>query len=536
MYQLSDLETTQPRNTVNGAERDSDCFHVAKLRSPTILDELRCKYKEHLMSVGDNYRALIAPVRKLPTEILLDIFSLLCVDSPGLSITIADNGKDIISLPTLTIASTCSHWRNITLSHPVLWSNISVRLEDQKWDIQGLLNLYLKHSRPAMLSLTVTILKDIYDHERDEYVERLLHDSELIFRSFLNETTRWYRISFEMDPSLYHSMFEDIYLNNRGDTMSHLKHIKLIGDGLDNHLPSHFFDGCTLILALQTLGISGLIFDVAPSLLLDQLTEVDLDCQRTAAVRELIDCCPNLRALRLSDEHFFHDDPTSLTITSHSLESISISIHLRRLPELCDMLSLLNAPNLMSLSLSTTCETESDSRKLLDNLKVMIGKTSSSLRELTLDNFVLTDQDLCELLPLMPHLQRLTLLVDGHYDKLAKETLFSALHAPQASHKASVPERHLVPNLVHLEIHLNEYRIPAMSPWQRKPVDSGTIVSMLETRQDTLRHFKLCAALYSVPTLQWFESLEPGGLHWNRLLALHTRGLRTTLSLRCRGR
>jgi len=55
---------------------------------------------------------------------------------------------------SLVIASTCNHWRNIALSHPILLS------KDGR-----LLDLYLERSRPVLLSLSVTAVRGVDDED-----------------------------------------------------------------------------------------------------------------------------------------------------------------------------------------------------------------------------------------------------------------------------------------------------------------------------------------------------------------------------------
>ncbi|PBK88347.1 hypothetical protein ARMGADRAFT_901100, partial [Armillaria gallica] len=71
----------------------------------------------HTISV---YKTYLAPIRRLPVELLRKIFSEACtfVEFP------IDGAREIQSpsqIP-LRIASVCSYWRDICLSFPQLWS------------------------------------------------------------------------------------------------------------------------------------------------------------------------------------------------------------------------------------------------------------------------------------------------------------------------------------------------------------------------------------------------------------------------------
>ncbi|THU98838.1 hypothetical protein K435DRAFT_752538, partial [Dendrothele bispora CBS 962.96] len=87
-----------------------------------VLEELR-RRKSEIQRYSDERRNLLSPIRKLPNEILGEIFAASCGDY-GLLITTARKGK--ISAPTLVLSHVCSLWRNFVISTPSLWARMSV--------------------------------------------------------------------------------------------------------------------------------------------------------------------------------------------------------------------------------------------------------------------------------------------------------------------------------------------------------------------------------------------------------------------------
>ncbi|KAJ7576272.1 hypothetical protein C8J56DRAFT_401489 [Mycena floridula] len=63
-------------------------------------------------------KALAAPIRRVPPEILSRIFSLCCLENSVSRYT--------ISIPGLTLAQVCFHWNQIVLSDQGVWSAISL--------------------------------------------------------------------------------------------------------------------------------------------------------------------------------------------------------------------------------------------------------------------------------------------------------------------------------------------------------------------------------------------------------------------------
>ncbi|THU98842.1 hypothetical protein K435DRAFT_618435, partial [Dendrothele bispora CBS 962.96] len=82
-----------------------------------MLEELRSK-KGEIQRYLDERRSFSSPIRKLPVEILGEIFATSCSDN-GLLITVFPEGK--ISAPTLALSHVCFLWRKIILSTPSLW-------------------------------------------------------------------------------------------------------------------------------------------------------------------------------------------------------------------------------------------------------------------------------------------------------------------------------------------------------------------------------------------------------------------------------
>ncbi|KAL0576983.1 hypothetical protein V5O48_004993 [Marasmius crinis-equi] len=74
-----------------------------------------------LRQTTEKYQAFLAPIRRLPDDILLEIFGHYCQTNELRS------GR----LPAAsTLASVCHHWRQATISAPTLWSSFSIDFGD----------------------------------------------------------------------------------------------------------------------------------------------------------------------------------------------------------------------------------------------------------------------------------------------------------------------------------------------------------------------------------------------------------------------
>ncbi|KAL1696804.1 hypothetical protein GGG16DRAFT_107580 [Schizophyllum commune] len=109
---------------------------------------------KHLLDVQDAY---FAPVRKLPTEILSEIFTLCCEESTSFT------GE---RCAPLDLSAVCKVWRDTVLNIPNIWTNFDLYRNDQQSGNanKNLLALRLKafltHSRDLPLPQCVKYLAD----------------------------------------------------------------------------------------------------------------------------------------------------------------------------------------------------------------------------------------------------------------------------------------------------------------------------------------------------------------------------------------
>ncbi|KAJ7653037.1 hypothetical protein B0H17DRAFT_865281, partial [Mycena rosella] len=79
-------------------------------------------------------RGLLSPIRRLPSEILVDIFAL-CAGSFAPECDIGGDGQEtpvaiemsrIAQMPLLTASAVCSRWHTIVMGTPTLWDTVEL--------------------------------------------------------------------------------------------------------------------------------------------------------------------------------------------------------------------------------------------------------------------------------------------------------------------------------------------------------------------------------------------------------------------------
>ncbi|THU88165.1 hypothetical protein K435DRAFT_680403, partial [Dendrothele bispora CBS 962.96] len=122
MWIPSELDVSQIEHEIASSSSDIAKYDAEIETLEGVLEELR-KRKSEIQRYSDERRNLLSPIRKVPIEILGEIFAASCGDN-GLLITTVPEGK--ISAPTLVLSHVCSLWRNFVISTPSLWARMSV--------------------------------------------------------------------------------------------------------------------------------------------------------------------------------------------------------------------------------------------------------------------------------------------------------------------------------------------------------------------------------------------------------------------------
>ena len=114
------------------------------------------------------YKSLLAPIRKLPPELLHQIFLFVCDDNyigPG----------DCFRIPAATLVQVCPSWNNVASSSPRLWSIIALLIYKVSPDTKTAIKHLLEKSGSAPLDVKIT---SIYNHHSDlQWLDMLVRQS-----------------------------------------------------------------------------------------------------------------------------------------------------------------------------------------------------------------------------------------------------------------------------------------------------------------------------------------------------------------------
>lgn len=130
--------------------------------------------REELKRHASRYASFSSPVRRLPAEILLQIFRNACHDT---DMIVSRYTKQ--KLVALNLGQVCSYWRNIVLSNEELWAMLGKLTIDEDFGALPLplLELYLSRSGSKLLTFSLSQHQFDEDDEINPATARLVQCS-----------------------------------------------------------------------------------------------------------------------------------------------------------------------------------------------------------------------------------------------------------------------------------------------------------------------------------------------------------------------
>jgi hypothetical protein len=183
----SPAQTREFSKTIGEMEADIARVDCEMFRLQEAMDHMQNERRK-LESSLDEYRSLVAPIRRIPPEMLSEIF-LHCL---------MDDTEILVAEAPLLLSFVCRRWRTVAISTPQLWSSVCVK-SIRKGSISiEMLQIWLLRSCNSPLTLSVNAES---------------FDDVVVARSYINalipHCRRWQDVEFALPVSLL-SMFNAV--------------------------------------------------------------------------------------------------------------------------------------------------------------------------------------------------------------------------------------------------------------------------------------------------------------------------------------
>ncbi|KAJ8095190.1 hypothetical protein PM082_010412 [Marasmius tenuissimus] len=366
------------------AEREIDEYdaEISRLKDAILrLEEKRAG----LGGSMEKCRSLLSPVHRLPTEILTNVFSELCLCHPR---------------SVLRLSSVCGRWREIVLSTPSLWTTLVV--DFRQWErrypsLTSMVNSFMERSAGRALQVDLTFsANDVEQEDKADFSSAI---------SILAQTSSRWKIAslFNLSPALPCHDWE----------FSALQTLCITGHEPLPPKVTGLFSNST---SLRTLDIGAALLDHGDNLLDFPWSQIEtLSIHDTSSSRafEFLAHFPRLENLRLwrvgrgadnhAVQHCYSNMINSIAFTWDDQEDADLNLQSLTLPELTSLEMRGNSWQVLrswyqwpSWVSSTTAE--------------FLTRSACSITSLSLVWLPITDQQTIDLLELMPTLTSLEIV------------------------------------------------------------------------------------------------------------------------------
>ncbi|KAI3600736.1 hypothetical protein WG66_014176 [Moniliophthora roreri] len=448
------------------------------------MEERMAKYEEDLRNLQakmrilqwkrDSLRSLYAPVRRLPAEVLSNIF-ILC------------KGENLVTSSgyrrstTVVVASVCTRWRRVSVSTPQIWTRIAVSWASERGIPQFLLErlkLHLKRSCQVPLSLHLQITHCNAKHSAlfsllREHAGRL---RTLLIRGYNRDVVRMIR-SFDGRLSSVRDLNVIAYPISADES------------GVENNFLPLIHDNMPHLCSLSLRGVVRPVSSINALFSILRLSHISIALPVRTAMLVLDSCRESLVSAQITV--ISPDGPTVVTRDEHqstiqkrlspattyrlsSLRSLSISIQVDNdnaastLENAQSIMDALITPSLSSLTVATdivgrgytVSGGKEENTPFLTSLSKFLrrGFMHRSLRRLHLKALPLTEVGLMSLLGITDGVTDLT--IEEIYRSslenwIVTSKLLKALTIPEASVWLGSTTRHYLPKLRNLTLKVN---------------------------------------------------------------------------------
>lgn len=409
------------------------------------LDILRGVLVTHLCEC----RRVLSPVRKLPAEILAEIFLYASGTSAGRPVT--DEIPKLMRSPKHFLG-VCRHWRETGISLQDLWTCIDIKLgfrdsETSLHNLAGLVGLHLQRSKSAPLYINLT--------SRNEVNVRPFIDA------LVPHSARWQFAHIAIPAA---SLQRLIGIEGSLDRLA-----RLDLSVSDSHSPDPaVFDMFEFAPQLSSLKLSTFVSG-RQSIPWSQLTRLELSLSVSQSLI-VLSHVPQITECLLSCEHKTFDNlNTPLPVTLAHLHSLHIDGYFGSSISVLSFLTtpILESFSLNALSLQLLDKDTMESTDLVETLLPFVQQSSSTLKGLTLYGSSIDPEVFIALLQETPNLRHLSF--DDHSGLMTSDVM-----QPQLKYEPGSPT-YLIPLLETIKVNV-------ISTKRFAQFDSDVFVDMIESR------------------------------------------------------
>ncbi|THU78156.1 hypothetical protein K435DRAFT_700691, partial [Dendrothele bispora CBS 962.96] len=154
--QVAEEETVRVKQAIHDAESEVASYDAEIAQLEAALSDLRYK-RWCLQDYVDRHSSLLAPIRRLPPDILSLIFLIHCRRSP-IQLSLGSSNSHQFESSAIFLIQVSIGWRRVALESPRLWSYLTLYVQGDRGSedeagFQHCLSFYLERSLQAPLTV-----------------------------------------------------------------------------------------------------------------------------------------------------------------------------------------------------------------------------------------------------------------------------------------------------------------------------------------------------------------------------------------------
>ncbi|KAF5332934.1 hypothetical protein D9758_015965 [Tetrapyrgos nigripes] len=458
MHTLSETDISRIQHLIEDAEQDLERYDTEIGAMTQLLNKLQ-EQRKTLHRYTDEYKSLLAPVRRLPAELISEICAFATCPN-GLRIS-----GGYIDAPTLALSQTCNVWRNIVYSRPALWSCLDIDLGKSTPRTMSLLQRYLDRSGNAPLTFRIYA----WDLDGGDDPDELNEDGWKMLEIILSHYLQWKEATFELHWDIYAKGFHRMSSIVPRPTDWSLDRLEILNvewtpDSLDwdpNFPDSDEKEKTFFHFFLRWPALRSLSLDAFHSFLpfpFEKLKELRI-CNNCVdgSPEDIFELCGGLEHLQLPTGYQYLGGFDGLDATHKNLKNLrSLDLGIENDEAAIRLFEGLTVPCLTSLKVSGTV-LDQDYESWQQSFRAMLVRSKCSVELFEFDEgFFGSDEEVLAVLKLLPRLKCLKMDLGSGFAKVFTSDLLRNLTIKDsgilATGSVSLP---LLPSLTHLEISLD---------------------------------------------------------------------------------
>ncbi|KAE9401164.1 hypothetical protein BT96DRAFT_974930 [Gymnopus androsaceus JB14] len=280
-------------------EKDLETYssEISLLQSELLLIE---KKKERLKDQLEGCRSLLAPIRRVPDDILGTVFSNLCNVGPD---------TEEIQSAAFRLSTVCSHWRSIILATPSLWATIAFSFPLERSSAAKLVQLHLERSKAALLDLSISTGWE--ELSPANMAEQQNHPA---FLALIEQSHRWLKIVIG-GKNAY------TFLQGGASSYPALRSLEIRSGQLRPPTLAP-----PAMRQLSSLTLRGFSVSSGLSFPWSQLTRLVLDINSIKKISDFLSLCTNLDSLEMKLDFSFQGVREDLPAMNGNIKTLRLSL------------------------------------------------------------------------------------------------------------------------------------------------------------------------------------------------------------------